>query len=125
MIKENIKLENSEFVINKPIDGALFIELIDEPDCVSANGGYIGNGKNGFHAIEHAVQAIAEPLLQEGISDIQLRHMFTLAVCNGLKKAVKKTGVTPSKLSDDDNPIAGLVGEILKTLAANSNTAIH
>lgn len=125
MITENIKLENSEFVINKPINGALFIELIDEPDGVCANGGYVGNGKNGFYAIKHAVQAIAEPLLREGISDILLQHSFTLAVCNGLKKAVKRTGVTPSKPSDDDNPMVGLVGKILKTLAAKPNTAIH
>ena len=125
MIMENIKLENSELVINKPVDGVLFVEVIDKPDGVSVNGGYAGDAKSGFYAIEHAVQAIAEPLLQQGISDSHLLHLFTLAVSNGLKKAVKRTGVTPSKPSDDDNPIAGIVGKIIETLAANSNTAIH
>lgn len=102
-IEENIKLENSELVIKRPINAALVIEISNETEKgVEASGGYIGTALNGFHALEHAVHAIAEPLIREGINDKELLTPLGMALCKGLQKAVRANGKEPSKFDKTD-----------------------
>lgn len=94
MIKTDFKLKNSEFIMNKPLDAALFVELVEESDGVALDGGFAGDVELGFYTIEHAVQAIAEPLLKKGIDGDDLEDKFIYAVMQGLSRAFERTSKT-------------------------------